>query len=514
LIAGGATRAALRAAGERVLVSCGGRDWTGRELDAAIDVCAWRLSDIAGVVGLWAWNSAELLCAHLAAERAGLTRIAIDPEAPSAEAAAILRAAGVSVVLTDADHDAPDGFAVISLDSGLGAGASADPGALSGPGAGVGTSPGPRAVSGGSPGREVDGGDIALLISRGFAGGDGALLTIPLSFANWEAHMDLAAALFTDGTYGPAAAEPRFLTVQQLQYGTGLVGSFPFLRMGLPQVILRRFDAADVAEAVERHHITSTFMVPGMVTRLAAAYRADGRAEAELRILYGGAPFPAADLRSALDAFGPRLVQLYGRFEGGWPITVLGEREHERIAAGDQVLAGSCGRPVAGIDVALQPVPGGTVPGGTVPGGTVPGGAGTQLRVRSGCVSPSFRGPDGWCDLGDLARQDGDGYVYLEGRIDGMINTGSFHVYPAEVEAAVAAEFPAALTVKVSGRPDPKWGQAVVAELSWPAGAAVPDRAEFRRLMSARLAKYKIPTLVEHNLAEQPAHDGGKEHRH
>jgi acyl-CoA synthetase (AMP-forming)/AMP-acid ligase II len=463
VIAGAATRAALQAAGQRALVTAGGRDWTADELDAAIDARARQLSEIAGpdaTVGLWAWNSAALLCAHLAAERAGLTRIAIDPQAPAAEAAAVLAAAGVAVVLTDADHTAPDGFWAISLDTGPGAGAG----------------PGPF------PSREVDAGDTALLISRGFAGGDGALLTIPLSFANWEAHMNLAAALFTDGTYGPAAAEPRFLTVQQLQYGTGLVGSFPFLRMGLPQVILRRFDAAAVASAVERHRVTSTFMVPGMVTRLAAAY--EGRPETALRILYGGAPFPAADLSAALGVFGPRLVQLYGRFESGWPITVLGEREHERIAAGDLALAGSCGRTVAGIDVALEPVP---------------GGAGRQLRVRSGCVSPSFAGPDGWCDLGDLARQDADGYVYLEGRIDGMINTGSFHVYPAEVEAAVGAEFPAALTVKVSGRPDPQWGQAVGAELSWPAGAAVPDRAEFRRRMSARLAKYKIPTLIEHN---------------
>lgn len=462
MIAGAATRAALRAAGQRVLVTDGDRDWTAAELDAAIDARARELTEIAGpsgTVGLWAWNSAALLCAHLAAERAGLTRIAIDPEAPPAEAAAVIPAAGVSVLVTDGEHTAPDDVPRLALEN--------EPAAC------------PDTTE-----REVDQRDTAVRISRGFAGGDGTLLTIPLSFANWEAHMDLAAALFADGTYGARAAEPCFLTVQQLQYGTGLVGSFPFLRMGLPQVIVRRFDAQAVAAAAERHRATATFMVPGMVTRLAAAYAESHWTETSLRILYGGAPFTAAELRAALNVFGPRLIQLYGRFEGGWPITVLGEQDHARIALGDAAIAASCGRPVSGVEVALDPVPGGT---------------GTQLKVRSGCVSPAFAGPDGWCDLGDLARQDADGYVYLEGRMDGMINTGSFHVYPAEVEAAIAAEFPAALTVTVSGRPDPKWGQAVAAEITWAAGTVAPDRAEFRQRMSARLARYKIPTLIEHS---------------
>ena len=47
--------------------------------------------------------------------------------------------------------------------------------------------------------------------------------------------------------------------------------------------------------------------------------------------------------------------------------------------------------------------------------------------------------PDGWCALGDIVRRDEDGYLYLSGRLDGMINTGSYHVYPREVEDAIAA---------------------------------------------------------------------------
>jgi acyl-CoA synthetase (AMP-forming)/AMP-acid ligase II len=254
--------------------------------------------------------------------------------------------------------------------------------------------------------------------------------------------------------------------------------------MGLPQMVLRRFDADLVADTIARHRVTATFMVPGMLNRLAEAYTARESPEKTLRFLYGGAPFPAPELQACLKVFGPRMIQLYGRFEGGWPITVLGEQEHQRIADDDLRLASSCGRPVTDVELELKPLP---------------SGEGDQLRVRGDCVAPSFRDPDGWCDLGDLAVRDEDGYVFLHGRADGMINTGAFHVYPSEVETAIAAEFPQLHSVVVGARPDPEWGQAVVAELTWPPEVPIPERDEFRGRLSRRLAKYKVPTVLNHH---------------
>ena len=62
-----------------------------------------------------------------------------------------------------------------------------------------------------------------------------------------------------------------------------------------------------------------------------------------------------------------------------------------------------------------------------------------ELRVRNGMVVADWAGPEGWCGLGDLARLDDDGYPYLGPRLDGMINTGSYHVYPQEVQDAITA---------------------------------------------------------------------------
>lgn len=457
------TQLALQAAGDRPLLHHEGRSICGSELEAAVGAMATDLRDALGhdgVVGVWAWNSPELVVAHLAAERAGITRVPIDPEAPPAEARAILEAVGAGLVLVDDAH---------TLDVG----------------------PPSRRLTGDvwttraatfAP-AERDGAHTVLRIVRGMA--TGGLINIPLTQDNWDAHMRQSATFLRGGLYGHnVGPESMYLTVQQLQYGTGLLGTFPFIQMGLPQVIMTKFDAAGVIQAVEQFRATTTFMVPGMVTRLCDALGEHDMSAWTLNVLYGGAPFPLPDMLSAAGSLGAgRLSQLYGRFEGGWPITVLDGVDHQRIVNGEHGLARSCGRAVPGIDIDLAQHGGDEQR--------------AELRVRSACTAPLFTDADGWCALGDLVTSDDEGHLFLHGRLDGMINTGSFHVYPAEVAAAISAEFPDAASVEVVGRPDERWGQAVSAVMAWNDIGQAPGREEFRRRLSARLAKYKVPTHIE-----------------
>ena len=105
-----------------------------------------------------------------------------------------------------------------------------------------------------------------------------------MSYANWAACMSVNAELYRSGHYGEGFdGSERFLTVQQIMHGTGMLGTFPFIHMGLPQIILPRFDAAAVLEAALRHRATATFFVPGMVTRLADAVADAGLAAAGQR---------------------------------------------------------------------------------------------------------------------------------------------------------------------------------------------------------------------------------------
>jgi acyl-CoA synthetase (AMP-forming)/AMP-acid ligase II len=308
---------------------------------------------------------------------------------------------------------------------------------------------------------------------------------VPISYANWAACMSVNAELYQGGHYGEGFnGSERFLTVQQIMHGTGMLGTFPFIDMGLPQVILPRFDAAAVLEAAVRHRATATFMVPGMVTRLADAVTGAGLQHADglRRIIYGGAPIAADDLTRAVNILGSVLVQVYGRFEGGWPLAVLSAADHSELAAGRSQHVGSCGRPIPQTGLRIRPTPGRSARWG-------------ELCVRNGMVVADWADPDGWCGLGDLARLDDDGYLYLGPRLDGMINTGSYHVYPQEVQDAITA-LPYVRAALVRGEDDAVWGQAVTAYV-----VVTPDAPEeldqgIRAALRQRLASYKIPKRV------------------
>lgn len=460
MIAGQITRHAIASAGDRVLlISADGRRVTGAELLAATESLALALSHrgLAGRrIGLWSQNSVAAIQAHLAAEWIGATRVPVDPGAAPAEAAAVFDAADVAGVVTDAAHvgQAPAAALVHDDDAPLSA-----PGSL--------------------PEHEVDPGTTHLLYPR--MATKGQFLAVPISYANWAACLSVNAELYRAGGFGDGEC---FLTTQQIMHGTGMLGTFPFLHMGLPQVVLPRFDAAAVLEAAIRFRATATFFVPGMVTRLADAVTAaglDGPGPLR-RIIYGGAPMPAEDLLRAIGILGPTLVQVYGRFEGGWPLAILDPSDHRELAAGRSRHAGSCGRPIPQTELRIRPVP-----------GQQPGWG--ELCVRNDMVVSDWADPDGWCGLGDLARLDEDGYLYLGARLDGMINTGSYHVYPREVQEAVAA-LPGVQAVLVRGEEDPDWGHAVTAYVVPGPGAPEDLATRIRADLRARLAPYKIPKRV------------------
>jgi hypothetical protein len=110
-------------------------------------------------IGLWSWNSAAAIEAHLAAEWIGATRVPVDPGAPPAEAAAVFKAAGVAGVVVDTAHatDAPAGALIHDDDS-------------------------PLSAAGTLEAREVQPDATHLLYPRMAA--EGRFLAVPISYAN------------------------------------------------------------------------------------------------------------------------------------------------------------------------------------------------------------------------------------------------------------------------------------------------------------------------------------------
>jgi o-succinylbenzoate---CoA ligase len=174
-------------------------------------------------------------------------------------------------------------------------------------------------------------------------------------------------------------------------------------------------------------------------------------------ILLGGAAAPA-DLLAAASAAGARVVTTYGMSE----------------------TCGGCvydGVPLDGVDLDV--------------------GADGRIRISGPVLFHGYRlRPDltravrdgGWfltSDLGTLA----GGRLRVLGRADDVINTGGEKVVAATV-AAVVAEHPAIVDVAVVGRPDPEWGERVVAVVVSP---TPPSLAGLRAFVKERLPAYAAP---------------------
>jgi O-succinylbenzoic acid--CoA ligase len=118
-----------------------------------------------------------------------------------------------------------------------------------------------------------------------------------------------------------------------------------------------------------------------------------------------------------------------------------------------------------------------------------------ELLVRGRAVSAGALSEDGWLHTGDLAEVDDRGRLAIIGRKTDTIVTGGENVAPAEVEAALL-EHPAVADAAVLGRPDPEWGEAVVAQLVLRPGVRA-DADDLRGHCAARLAPFKVPKLYE-----------------
>ncbi|MCU1293585.1 MAG: AMP-dependent synthetase and ligase [Bryobacterales bacterium] len=101
---------------------------------------------------------------------------------------------------------------------------------------------------------------------------------------------------------------------------------------------------------------------------------------------------------------------------------------------------------------------------------------------------------DGWFHTGDLASCDADGYYWFAGRKKEIIIRGGSNISPQEVEA-VLCRHPAISEVGVVGRPDPVWGEVVVAYVALRPGHMV-EEGELIAFVRERLAEYKAPEII------------------
>lgn len=263
-----------------------------------------------------------------------------------------------------------------------------------------------------------------------------------------------------------------------------------------------RFDAEETLALIEKHSVTTSFMVPTMVNRLLRLPE-DVRSRYDLsslqHVVSAGAPFPP-ELKAALIAWwGPVIYEYYGSTETGAMTFCTSDEALERPGTVGKTL------PIARIEIldeARNPVPVG------------------EIGEVFGCRSdyPEFEylnrpealgevAHDGLITSGDIGYFDEDGYLFLSDRKRDMIIAGGVNIYPAHIEAALL-QHPAVLDVAVFGIPDPDLGEAVAAAIETPDGTA-PDFGEIRAFLAEKIAKYMIPRQFTHE-AKLPRDPAGK----
>jgi O-succinylbenzoic acid--CoA ligase len=117
-----------------------------------------------------------------------------------------------------------------------------------------------------------------------------------------------------------------------------------------------------------------------------------------------------------------------------------------------------------------------------------------ELLVRGPTVSPDAADADGWLHTGDLARLDERGRLTITGRKADTIITGGENVAPTEVEA-VLLEHPAVQDAAVHSRPDPEWGEALIATVVVRNGLPAAAQ-ELQAHCAQRLARFKVPKEI------------------
>ncbi|MGE0426213.1 MAG: class I adenylate-forming enzyme family protein [Reyranellaceae bacterium] len=268
------------------------------------------------------------------------------------------------------------------------------------------------------------------------------------------------------------------------------------------------FDIGELADLIARYENVTFFVPPTLLRRLSASpAMANARIEHIKTILCGAAPVYAADLKTALACFGPRLWNGYGQGESPCTITAMSKAMlAEAAASGDDGRLVSVGIARTGVELHVCDEAGVPLPPGEVGEVVVRGEVVMCGYLDDPAATRAAFGPLG-LRTGDLGCLDGAGCLTLKDRAKDMVISGGINIYPREVEEVLLAH-PAVAEAAVIGVPDAEWGERVVAFVVAREGAMLDPEA-LDGLCLERIARFKRPKAY-HAIDALPKNAYGK----
>ncbi|WP_172329582.1 AMP-binding protein [Mangrovicoccus sp. HB161399] len=346
--------------------------------------------------------------------------------------------------------------------------------------------------------------DIATLMAEAAAGGDpvadavscpgkivlsGGSTGLPKMMCDDQPFTRVPGASW--GNVAPALgfrADQTQLVLGALSHNAPLTWAQNGLFEGNRVILMERFEPVRALQAIDRFGVGFVMAVPTMLVRMLDHLEESSTSLGSLHSLYHtAAPCPDWLKAAWIGRLGAaRVFEMYGS----------GENTGQTVISGTEWLThrGSVGRGFE-TDIRIKDAGGRDLPAGQ--SGEI------FMRPHSVAGRSSYVGPDappprrdadGFQSIGDMGRLDGEGYLYLDGRCDDVINTGGVKVHPERIEAALLAH-PDVADAVVFGIEDRDWGQKVVACIVPKPGAAA-DQASIAAFLSGRVAPAEVPKTM------------------
>jgi acyl-CoA synthetase (AMP-forming)/AMP-acid ligase II len=292
------------------------------------------------------------------------------------------------------------------------------------------------------------------------------------------------------GTPADLTAKDKFyLAIPMFGSMASMNGVYPFWIRGAAVVLADRFDAEQAMADWQRHRVTTTHLLPPMITALIEHPKRKDYDISSMRIGLVLSNDPDM-LRKVPEELGiPGMLTGYGLTE---TTTVLTRNRWDDPL---EIRLVKQGKPLPEVEIKIvDPQTGATLP---------PGESG-EIWARSYCVMKGYYNKpvetakaidrDGWFHTGDQGFLDEDGRLAFEGRIGDGYKTKGFNVSPAEIEVLLR-KHPAVANAALVGLPHSELGDMGVAFVVAKPGTK-PNEAELLAFAKANLASFKVPAHV------------------
>ena len=275
-----------------------------------------------------------------------------------------------------------------------------------------------------------------------------------------------------------ATEEPADILPFPIGNISGLYYLIPAIGTGRRLVLLERFNLDNWVDALRRHGCQYAAVPPAAVNMLMDSTLQRGELGRLATLGVGAAPLQP-ELQDAFETrFGIPILIGYGATEFCGVIANWVPQDHAEFAKRKR---GSVGRARPGITLRIvDPQTDQECPTDTV----------GVIEARVPRIGPDF------VRTTDLGRLDADGFLFLHGRADQMINRGGFKVDPAKITSALC-QHPAVGDAGVVGLPDERLGQVPVAAVELRAGHVGISQNELLDYLRGHLRSFELPTQLK-----------------